>query len=92
MLMDVYGVLHEADPSKAVDVFDQIMARKEETSLAYYRKMKGLSQSQLAKASGVSVRSIQLFEQRKSNINNAQYNHLSSIANVLGCQVDDLIE
>ena len=92
MLMDVYGVLHEADPSKAVDVFDQIMARKEETNLAYYRKMKGLSQSQLAKASGVSIRSIQLFEQRKSNINNAQYNHLSAIAKVLGCEVEDLTE
>lgn len=92
MLMDVYGVLHEADPSKAVDVFDQIMARKEETNLAYYRKMKGLSQSQLAKASGVSVRSVQLFEQRKSNINNAQYNHLNAIAKVLGCEVEDLLE
>ena len=92
MLIDVYGVLHEADPGKAVDVFGQIMARKEETNLAYYRKLKGLSQSQLAKASGVSVRSIQLFEQRKSNINNAQYNHLSAIAKVLGCEVEDLLE
>ena len=92
MLMDVYGVLHEADSSKAVDVFDQIMVRKEETNLAYYRKMKGLSQSQLAKVSGVSVRSIQLFEQRKSNINNAQYNHLSAIAKGLGCEVEDLLE
>ena len=84
MLMDVYGVLGEAAPCKAVDVFDKIMARKEETNLAYYRKMRGLSQSKLAKASGVSIRSIQLFEQRKSNINNAQYNHLSAIAKVLG--------
>lgn len=92
MLMDVYGVLHEADPRKAVDVFNQIMVQKEETNLAYYRKMKGLSQSQLAKASGVSIRSVQLFEQRKSNINNAQYNHLSAIAKVLGCEVEDLLE
>ena len=92
MLIDVYGVLHEADPNKAVEVFNQIMARKEETSLAYYRKMKGLSQSQLAKASDVSVRSIQLFEQCRSNINNAQYNHLSSIARALGCEVGDLLE
>lgn len=92
MLMDVYGVLHEADPSKAMNVFEQIMAQKDETNLAYYRKMKGLSQAQLAKASGVSVRSIQLFEQRKSNINNAQYNHLSAISRVLGCEVDDLLE
>ena len=51
-----------------------------------------LSQSQLAKASGVSIRSIQLFEQRKSNINNAQYNHLSAIAKVLCCEVEDLME
>ena len=92
MLMDVYGVLHEADPSKAVDVFDQIMAQQGETNLAYYRKMKGLSQSQLAKASGVSIRSIQLFEQRRNNINNAQYNHLIAIARALGCEVKDLLE
>lgn len=92
MLMDVYGVLHEADPHKAADVFDQIMAQKEETNLAYYRKLKGLSQSQLARASGVSIRSIQLFEQKRTNINNAQYNHLSAIAKVLGCLVEDLLE
>lgn len=92
MLMDVYGVLHEADPSKAVDLFDQIIAQKAETNLAYYRKMKGLSQSQLAKASDLSVRTIQLFEQRQSNINNAQYNHLSAIAKVLGCEIEDLLE
>lgn len=90
--MDVYGVLGEAAPCKAVDVFDKIMARKEETNLAYYRKMRGLSQSKLAKASGVSIRSIQLFEQRKSNINNAQYNHLSAIAKVLGYEIEELLE
>ena len=28
----------------------------------------------------------------KSNINNAQYNHLSAIAKVLGCEVEDLLE
>lgn len=92
VLMDLYGVLHEADPSKAVEVFNQIMLQKEETNLAYYRKVRGLSQAQLAKASGVSIRSIQLFEQRKSNINNAQYNHLNAIVNVLGCEVEDLME
>lgn len=91
-LMDLYGVLHEADPSKAVSVFDQSMAPKGETNLAIYRKMKGLSQSQLARASEISVRSIQLFEQRRSNINNAQYNHLSAIAKVLGCEIESILE
>lgn len=92
MLMDVYGVLHEADPRKAADVFDQIMSQKKETNLAYYRKQKGLSQSQLAKASGVSIRTIQLFEQGRNNINNAQYNHLNAIAKVLDCTISDLLQ
>ena len=56
--MDVYGVLYKAGSGKAVDVFVRIMVRKEETNLAYCRKMKGLFQTQLAKASGVSVQSI----------------------------------
>jgi len=91
-LMNLYGVLHEADPSKAMDVFDSIMEQKNETNLARLRKANGLSQSQLAKQSGVSVRSVQLFEQRQTNINNAQYNHLSALAGVLGCRVEDLLE
>ena len=91
-LMDVYGVLHEADPSKAVEVFGRLMTQTRESNLAILRKRKGLSQSQLARLSGVSIRSIQLFEQRRSNINNAQYNHLSAIAKVLGCDIEELLE
>lgn len=88
----LYGVLHEADPSKAVTVFDDIMTRDSETNLARLRKAKGLSQSQLAKASEVSVRSIQLYEQRQTDINNAQHNHLKALAKVLGCRVEDILE
>ena len=88
---DLYGVLHEADPSKAVTVFDEMMAVGE-TNLARYRKSKDLSQSQLAEASGVSIRSIQLYEQRQTNINNAQHNHLVTLAKVLGCKIEDILE
>lgn len=88
---DLYGVLHEADPSKSVTVFDEMMAAGE-TNLARYRKSKDLSQSQLADASGVSVRSIQLYEQRQTNINNARHNHLVALARTLGCKVEDILE
>ena len=88
---NLYGVIHEADPSKAVTVFDEMMLNGE-TNLAFYRKSNKLSQSQLAEASGVSARSIQLYEQRQTNINNAQYNHLASLANVLGCEIKDILE
>lgn len=91
-LYNVYGVLHEADTSKAVSIFDEIMNKEGETNLAMIRKANNLSQSQLAKAADVSVRSIQLYEQRKADINKAQYNHLKSISQVLGCLIDDILE
>ena len=91
-MMDLYGVLHEADPSKAVSVFDDIMKESGETNLARLRKNNGLSQSQLAKAANISVRSIQLYEQKQTDINNAQHNHLKALSKALGCEIDDLLE
>ena len=91
-MIDLYGVLHEADPSKAVSVFDSIMKSSGETNLARFRKNRGLSQSQLAKAADISVRSIQLYEQRQTDINKAQHKHLKALSQVLGCTIDDLLE
>ena len=90
-LCDLYGVLHEADPSKAVSVFDELML-KGETNLARIRKQRGLSQSQLAKKSSISIRSIQLYEQRKTDINKAQYNHLLLLSKALDCEIEDILE
>ena len=91
-LYDLYGVLHEADQSKAVSVFDDIMSEKCETNLAIQRKNKGLTQEELAKLAGVSIRSIQLYEQRQNDINRAKYHHLKSIAGILGCNIEDILE
>ncbi len=91
-LYNLYGVLHEADPSKSVCVFDGIMSEKGESNLAILRKNKGLTQEELAKLAGVSVRSIQLFEQKQNDIGRAKYHHLSAIAKVLGCNIDDMLE
>lgn len=88
----LYGVLHEADPSKAVEVFERLMFKDGETNLAKLRKNSGLSQSQLAKAADVSVRFIQMYEQRQTDINKAQYNNLKAISKVLGCEIEDLLE
>ena len=92
MLYNMYGVFHEADPEKAVRKFNDIMEARKETNLARIRKMRGFSQSELAKAANVSIRFIQLHEQKKQNIRNAQYNLLSSIAEVLNCEVDELMD
>ncbi len=91
-LDQLYSVLHEADPSKAADVLEKIMTAPGETNLARLRKSKSLSQSELAKASGISVRSVQLYEQRQNDINHGTYQNLKNMAQVLGCRVEDLVE
>ncbi len=91
-LYDLYGVLHEADPRKAVDVFDSILAADKETNLVRIRKSTGLSQSQLVKKAEVSARSIQLYEQKQNDISHAQYNHLKDLARALGCGIEDILE
>ena len=53
---------------------------------------KGISQAELAKRSGVSLRSIQMYEQRNKDINKASVDTIYSIAKVLGCTMEDLVE
>ena len=91
-LYNLYGVLHEADPQKTVAVLNELMIQKKKSNLARLRKFCNLSQSQLAKAANISVRSIQLYEQHQTDINKAQYHHLLSLAKVLGCHIEDLLE
>lgn len=63
-----------------------------ETNLKRIRTAYGFTQSELAKRSGVSLRSIQMYEQRNKNINKASVDAMYSLAKVLGCAIEDLIE
>ena len=90
-IINMYHPLHEADLSKFVDVANGIVLQKV-TNLAKYRKNASLSQNQLSKYSEVSLRSIQLYEQRQLNINTAPANKLLRLARILGCRIEDLLE
>lgn len=88
-----YNTLHEADISKFVDVVDEhIRLKYPDTNLKRIRKIYGYSQSELAKSSGVSLRSIQMYEQRNKNINKASAETLFALSKSLGCSMEDLIE
>ncbi len=92
-LQNMYYTLHEADISKFVDIVDEKV--KEfflETNLKRIRTTYGCSQAELAKLSGVSLRSIQMYEQKNKDINKASVVTLYKIAKVLGCTIEDLIE
>lgn len=90
-IMDMYYPLHEADLQKFVDIATSIISKKE-TNLAIYRKNADMTQEQLADYSGVSLRSIQLYEQRRLNINLAPVNKLLKLSRILGCAIEDLLE
>lgn len=72
-LQRMYPTLHEADITKFVDAADKrIRDCFPETSLKRIRSAYGCSQSELAQLSGVSLRSIQMYEQRNKDINKAK--------------------
>ena len=88
-------VLHEADESKFVEAANESIARNREnrkTKLFEIRKARGFTQQQLSKASGVSLRMIQLYEQKQNDISKAQATVVISLAKALGCEVEDLID
>jgi len=93
-LLYLYPTLHEADITKFVDVANRLVERSaagDVTNLQKIRKAAGLTQKALADESGVSLRMIQLYEQRNKDINKAQALTLAKIARVLGCEVGDLL-
>ena len=92
-LRKMYYTLHEADITKFADVADEkVREYFKDTNLKRIRTAYGCSQAELAKLSGVSLRSIQMYEQRRKDINKASAETLYSIAKVLGCTIEDLIE
>ena len=89
----MYYTLHEADITKFVDIVDeQMKAYFPNTNLRRMRNAYGCTQAELANRSGVSLRSIQMYEQRQKNINRARVESLYKMAKVLGCTIEDLIE
>lgn len=89
----MYYTLHEADISKFVEIADKrIREHFKDTKLKRIRTTYGCTQAQLAERSGVSLRSIQMYEQRQKDINKASAESLYRISKVLGCTVEDLIE
>lgn len=94
VVMSLY-ILHEADVSKFVESADEIIQRNKDSrksKLQLIRKARGLTQQQLSEASGVSLRMIQLYEQKQYELAKAQASIVLDLAKVLGCDAADLIQ
>ena len=92
-LQQMYYTLHEADISKFTDIMDECMKERfPETNLKRIRTAYGCTQAELAQLSDVSLRSIQMYEQRNKDINKASADAVYRLAKALGCAMEDLIE
>jgi len=92
-ILNMYYTLHEADITKFYATADEIyICARPQTNLKRIRETAGLSQSMLATEANVSLRCIQMYEQRNKDINKAQAISVAKIARALGCEVEDLLE
>ena len=92
-LQNMYYTLHEADITKFADIVDEKMRDHfKDTNLKRIRTVYGCTQAELSERSGVSLRSIQMYEQRNKDINKASAEALYRISKVLGCTIEDLLE
>lgn len=89
----LYHPYHEMDIRQFVDKMNEMYtSKKPEANLKLLRKEAGLTQRTLSDFSGVPLRTIQQYEQKQKNINNAQAKYLVMMSKVLCCEVEDLME
>ncbi len=89
----MYGVYHEAPEERFAATADDILREKiPETRLKRIRSAYGCSQSRLSEMSGVGLRSIQMYEQRRKDINKAEAESVLRLARALGCEIEDIME
>ncbi len=92
-LQQMYVTLHEADITKFAEIMEaRIREHFPETNLKRMRTAYGFTQAELAGRSGVSLRSVQMYEQRSKNINKASADTMYRLAKTLDCTMEDLIE
>lgn len=88
-------LLHEAPEEKFAAAADAFLSKARggrRTRLQAIRRGRGLTQRQLSDASGVSLRMIQLYEQRQNDIMRAEFATVRNLARALGCAVEELAE
>lgn len=92
-IISMYSVYHEMDIEHFIeDLNKKYDSVTQETRLKTIRENRGISQTELAKLSGVKLRSIQMYEQKVNHIDKAQAGTVYKLSRVLGCTIEDLLE
>jgi DNA-binding transcriptional regulator YiaG len=94
MLLGIYDAGHTVSEDRAVVMIEQLVesTASRVTRLQAYRKLLGLSQKDLADASGINLRTLQQYEIRDKDINKASADKVIALSKVLGCRPEELLE
>ena len=90
----LYQPLHEADLDKFAAVADRIIAENVNTSISPLKKARekyGLTQEDLSRISGVSLRMIRAYEQKSQDIANANFRTVSKLESVLHTDFSEIL-
>ena len=92
-IVKMYFPYHEMDIQHFVDRINELLFKdNKETKLKTRRKLLGLTQKDLANATGVPLRTIQQYEQGQKNINCARSIYIVALAKALYCSPEELLE
>ena len=87
-LRSIYPTLHEADLSRSLRYAEEKLAEAAvHFSLKKARKNAGLSQQELSERSGIPIRTIRAYEQRRLDLANAGAENVRNLRSVLGLPV-----
>lgn len=92
-IIDMYDKYHEMDIMHAVDEINRL--RQENrcmTYLKFFRKQMGITQKELADATGIPIKTIQQYEQGVKNINKASAENIIKLSKKLCCRPEQLLE
>ena len=88
-LLADYFPYHEMDETKIIELIKSHL--NNECPLKTWRKKRNLSQSELSRISGVPLRTIKAYEQKKLDITKAQADTLYILSRTLDCSMEELI-
>ena len=92
-IIDLYHPYHEMDIRQFSDKMKELYKeRKRDVNLKIIRKRNQITQKELADLSGIPLRTIQQYEQRKKDISKAQAIYLLRLSRTLHYSMEDLME
>ena len=92
-ILRLYSAMHTVSEERTVDLYLETVKKASAiTRLQAYRRLMGLSQSQLAARADINVRTLQQYETRAKDLKKASSDKVMRLAQVLCCTPEMLLE